>query len=139
MKLIVSIAVAFLCLSIAVADDEVENQPLFQIIASDTCISGYFLTPISLNPFDQTYDIKFNLPDTSYVSIFITDTLGIDTVWCTQRKILSPGYYRILHDPIMEVLVSLKIQHGDLHFMAERYYSSYLGDMEYQFIATGRL
>ncbi len=140
MKLFIIVSIALMCISSIVADDEVDTQPLFHATTPDTCISGYYLSPIFINPFAQCYEVKFNLPESSFVSIFITDLSSVDTVWYAHQESLAPGYYWILNEILMEKRDTFKGKPTILHFQAEGVSrSSMSSDLHCRFVAAGRL
>ena len=92
-KLIILI---LLCLpEICLSQDEVTDSISVVIVAQDSLVNGYNLIPYYPNPFSPVIEQEFNLPDSSKVNIFITDTMYVDTLWITKNKILIPGVYRI--------------------------------------------
>ena len=63
---------------------------------SDTAVvNGYTVEKIYPNPFSPVIEPKFNLSETSWVSVFITDTLLADTAWIIENQHLATGEYKI--------------------------------------------
>jgi hypothetical protein len=58
-------------------------------------INGYVAEKGYFRPFSPVLEPTFNLPDTSTVNVFLTDTLLSDTAWVTDSKVLQPGLYRV--------------------------------------------
>lgn len=87
---------------ICCSQNEEADSKYMEIITNDSLVNGYYLSLIEFHPFSPVIEPEFNLPDTSKVNIFLTDTLYIDTLWVIREKVLYPGLYKVQHSVFAE-------------------------------------
>lgn len=67
---------------------------------TDTAVNGFFLIPTDVFPFSPVITVEFNLPESSQVDLFFSDTLFTDTTWIVHSESLGPGLYRLPSETI---------------------------------------
>ncbi len=87
-------------------------------------------------PFSPVIEPTFNLPDSSTVTIFLTDTLSIDTVWICKNESLKAGLYSIPFDVFSGFKDITGKRAVKLHFEAQRILNKIGGILENRFRAT---
>lgn len=90
-------------------------------------IDGYVLIASDILPFSPTIEVRFNLPETSKVDLFVTDTLQMDTGWVRRQQQLSPGLYRLSGTVIADFAERTRSSTVDVHLNAQSTYGSETG------------
>ena len=89
-----------------------------EYVSGDTTVNGYKISNPDILPFSPVIAPAFNLPDSSIVNIFLTDTLGQDTMWICEKKSLQAGLYRISPNAFLRYGDITEDRMAKLHFEA---------------------
>ncbi|MDX9859103.1 MAG: hypothetical protein RBT76_15055 [candidate division Zixibacteria bacterium] len=119
-KLLIIVAIlAVVCITSGVASPQSRLGPnSIEQIPVDTAVNGYLLTGVDALPYSPVVEPLFNLPETSLVELYFTDTLQTDTVWILNKQILPEGFYRIRYTPFNTYVSSTGIRAILLHVTA---------------------
>ena len=79
---------------------KMDHDPL-SLVSSDSTLNGFLLVAHDIYPFSPVIKADFNLPETSAVSLFFTDSLEMDTGWIINSDTLPPGLYRVPYDQFL--------------------------------------
>lgn len=91
-----SIAALASCPAITGGEHTAVSIPcLTRLSSTDTVINGFLLIPHEFNPFSPGIDARINIPESSIVTLFFTDTLSTDTAWVCNEEQVAPGAYRM--------------------------------------------
>lgn len=129
MKFIIFFIVAImLACTIAAGDDDPGSNPIFSQGTEPPGCKGFYMKPIGVyNPFSPVWYLEFSLPESSLVSLFVTDTLGIDTFWCCFQECMVPGEYRTDGSEVDKGKAYLSCKRVDVHLLVTSTYNGKFG------------
>jgi hypothetical protein len=81
---------------------DVQSSRLTRLSTNES-VNGFILVASDIRPFSPVVDVEFNLPMSSTVDVFFTDTLMADTTWICRNETLGAGQYLVAHDAIAEL------------------------------------
>jgi hypothetical protein len=95
-----------------------KDETRFVLLSADTLVNGFRFIPHDIVPFSPVIEAEINLPESSIVALFITDTLLKDTCWICQKDELPQGIYRIRPQTYPEFSGQKEPRIVILHFVA---------------------
>ncbi|MFH2037216.1 MAG: hypothetical protein ABIJ45_12500 [Candidatus Zixiibacteriota bacterium] len=98
LKILILIMIVFTGTYSGIIAEETKYEGI-ERINDDKTPSGYNVD-FNPMPFSPVLDPEFCLGDTSFVFIFLTDTMYNDTVIMLDSVLMLPGYYRLLNSEI---------------------------------------
>ncbi len=136
--IILSIALPLACTVIAGGESQ-DNVP-FVCVSTDSVVNGFYLKPYLIKPFSPVFNVEFNLPESSLVTLFVTDTSESDTIWHCRQESMAPGLYKIQGGAIDRMREKLSGGWVDVHLHAESSYGTGRNkDISCLFIAKRRM
>lgn len=124
MKCVINFLLAVICSCAVIAGNGSSNQTPFVCMASDSVVNGFYLVPYLIKPFSPVFSVEFNLPESSLVTLFVTDTLETDTIWYCRQESMAPGLYKTHGGEINKMRERLSGGWVDVHLHVESSYGA---------------